>query len=181
MAIGMSLTLGQTWVDIIAAMFFGFLALLLMGVILLQRGRGVGLAGAFGGAGGNTAFGAKTGDVLTWVTVILASVFLLTAVLFNYQFRPSGTTLRNINQLTQPAAVPISTDTGITPAEIPAIPETIPATETPVDATPADAGTAEDLPVIEPEPADVPPADTPAAGDPNGRGAAPVPTEPNRP
>lgn len=70
-------------------MGFAFIAFLLMIVILLQRGRGVGLAGAFGGAGGPSAtFGAKTGDFLTWVTVIGASIFLLFAVLLNYLFMP---------------------------------------------------------------------------------------------
>lgn len=70
----------------ILAVFFALLCILLMIVILLQRGRGVGLAGAFGGTGGHTAFGAKTGDVLTWVTIVLAAVLLLFAVLLNYVF-----------------------------------------------------------------------------------------------
>src|SRR3978361_1024270 len=52
-------------------------------LILIQKGRGGGLAGAFGGAGGNTAFGSKTGDVLTWATSIVFGVFLLLAVAMN--------------------------------------------------------------------------------------------------
>ena len=51
-----------------------------MMLILLQRGKGVGLAGAFGGAGGTTAFGAKTGDMLTWVTIVGTGVLLTLAV-----------------------------------------------------------------------------------------------------
>ena len=58
----------------------------LMIVILLQRGRGGGLSGAFGGAGGSSAFGAKTGDVFTWITVIVATIFLTLAVVGNYAF-----------------------------------------------------------------------------------------------
>jgi preprotein translocase subunit SecG len=50
-------------------------------LVLIQKGRGGGLASAFGGSGGNTAFGSKTGDVLTWATSILFGVFLLLAVL----------------------------------------------------------------------------------------------------
>ena len=57
--------LGLSWYHYILSIMFAFVAVILMGIILLQRGKGVGLAGAFGGAGGNTAFGAKTGDVLT--------------------------------------------------------------------------------------------------------------------
>ncbi len=49
-------------------------------LILIQKGRGGGLSGAFGGAGGNTAFGSKTGDVLTWVTSIAFGLFVLLAM-----------------------------------------------------------------------------------------------------
>src|SRR5437868_2328492 len=49
-------------------------------LVLIQKGRGGGLASAFGGGGGNTAFGSKTGDVLTWATSIVFGVFLLCAV-----------------------------------------------------------------------------------------------------
>ncbi len=76
------------WYHGILATLFAFLAIILMLVILLQRGKGVGLAGAFGGAGGYTAFGSKTGDVLTWATIVVAGVFLVFAVLLNYVFVP---------------------------------------------------------------------------------------------
>lgn len=74
------------WYHNIWATVFALLAVLLMGVILLQRGRGVGLSGAFGGAGGHTAFGAKTGDVLTWATIVIAVVLLTLTVGLNYVF-----------------------------------------------------------------------------------------------
>ena len=57
----------------------GFLILL----ILIQKGRGGGLSSAFGGAGGNTAFGSKTGDVLTWATSVVFGIMLLLAVGLN--------------------------------------------------------------------------------------------------
>ena len=72
----------------ILATLFGFAAIVLIGVILLQRGKGVGLAGAFGGAGGHTAFGAKTGDFLTWATVAGAAIMLTFAIILNYVFVP---------------------------------------------------------------------------------------------
>jgi preprotein translocase subunit SecG len=75
---------------------------LLILVILLQKGRGGGLAGAFGGAGGHSAFGAKTGDVFTWVTVGLTFAFIVIAVLGNYAFRPEK--LVNAGQATQSPA-----------------------------------------------------------------------------
>jgi preprotein translocase subunit SecG len=76
------------WYHQIMATIFAVIALTLIGVILLQRGRGGGLAGAFGGAGGHTAFGAKTGDVLTWVTVIGAILFLVYTIVLTFWFVP---------------------------------------------------------------------------------------------
>jgi len=76
------------WYHPVLATLFAFICVVLIGVILLQRGRGVGLAGAFGGAGGQQAFGAKTGDFLTWATIFVACVFLIAAVLLNYVFVP---------------------------------------------------------------------------------------------
>ncbi len=62
-------------------------SLLLIGLVLLQKNRGSGLSGAFGGVGGHSAFGTKTGDVLTWITVGLAALFLVLNVAGNYAFR----------------------------------------------------------------------------------------------
>ena len=45
-------------------------------LVLVQRGRGGGLVGAFGGMGGQSAFGAKAGDVFTRITVITVSIWL---------------------------------------------------------------------------------------------------------
>lgn len=55
----------------------GFAGLFLIGLILLQRGRGGGLAGAFGGMGGQSAFGTKAGDVFTRITIGVASAWIL--------------------------------------------------------------------------------------------------------
>lgn len=54
-------------------------SIFLMFIILLQRGRGGGLAGAFGGLGGQSAFGTKAGDVFTKITVGVAVVWVILA------------------------------------------------------------------------------------------------------
>ncbi len=60
-------------------------------LVLIQKGRGGGLSGAFGGgAGGHTAFGSKTGDVLTWATSIVFGVFLLLAIAANLVFNATS-------------------------------------------------------------------------------------------
>jgi preprotein translocase subunit SecG len=66
-----------------AFVLFILVCLFLILLVLIQKGRGGGLASAFGGAGGNTAFGSKTGDVLTWTTSVVFGVFLVLAVSLN--------------------------------------------------------------------------------------------------
>jgi preprotein translocase subunit SecG len=61
--------------------------ILMIFIILLQRGRGGGLAGAFGGAGGQSALGTKAGDVFTRITVGLAIIWALLACMSIYALR----------------------------------------------------------------------------------------------
>ncbi len=86
----MALLANMTWGQWLLATVTVGTCMFLIIVILLQRGRGGGLAGAFGGGGGGGAFGAKTGDVFTWITVSLAAFFLLLAVVGNFVFEPTG-------------------------------------------------------------------------------------------
>jgi len=104
----------------ILKILFMIIAVLLILVILVQRGRGGGLVGAFGGPGGSSAFGAKTGDVFTVITVVMAALFLIVACLL--AFRPSPVmslrqpstpvesttdgTARPKGPVTQPATIP---------------------------------------------------------------------------
>lgn len=66
---------------------FCVVCVLLIIMVLLQKGRGGGLGAAFGGAG-SSAFGTRTGDVFTWVTIVLTGLFLLLAVGSTLAFRP---------------------------------------------------------------------------------------------
>lgn len=55
-------------------------AVLLMLLVLVQRGRGGGLAGAFGGMGGQSAFGTKAGDTFTRITIGVSLFWILMCV-----------------------------------------------------------------------------------------------------
>ena len=52
------------------------LSVFLILLILVQRGRGGGLVGAFGGMGGQSAFGAKAGDLFTRITVVTVCIWI---------------------------------------------------------------------------------------------------------
>ena len=69
------------------------LGLFLILVVLLQRGRGGGLAGALGGAGGQSAFGTRSGDVFTWITAGTAAVWFLLAGFAGVLTRNASTSL----------------------------------------------------------------------------------------
>jgi len=50
---------------------------LLILLVLIQRGKGGGLAGAFGGAGGSSPFGSRAADQFVKITLWLAGVWVL--------------------------------------------------------------------------------------------------------
>jgi preprotein translocase subunit SecG len=58
------------------AILLSSLAIFLVLLVLVQRGRGGGLAGALGGMGGSSAFGAKAGDVFTRITIVTAAIWI---------------------------------------------------------------------------------------------------------
>ena len=85
------------------------LGVFLMIVILLQRGRGGGLAGAFGGLGGQSAFGTKAGDVFTKITVVIAVLWVLVS-------GSSGFLLRRVGEGTRAQELP-TVEAGMRSAE----------------------------------------------------------------
>ena len=85
----MLLTLGASWLVSIMATLFVLTCFFMMLVILIQKPKGGGLSGAFGGAGGSAqaAFGAKTGDLLTMITIGFFVAFLGLAIGLVYAIR----------------------------------------------------------------------------------------------
>lgn len=72
----------------LVAVLFVLVSIVLILVILLQKGRGGGLTAAFGGGMGGGLLGSKTGDFLTWVTIVLVAVFLTLAVVMGRFYKP---------------------------------------------------------------------------------------------
>lgn len=56
-------------------------SLFMIGLVLIQRGKGGGLAGAFGATGGSSAFGTKSGDVFTRITITTGGIWILMSIL----------------------------------------------------------------------------------------------------
>lgn len=69
-------------------------AIALIGIVLLQAGKGGGLSGAFGsGMGSETLFGSRTGDVLTRATAVTATLFLVSALGLAYLSTKEGSSV----------------------------------------------------------------------------------------
>jgi preprotein translocase subunit SecG len=71
------------------AILFLVSAIVLILVILIQKGKGGGLSSAFAGGMASGILGSKTGDVLTWITIGMASFFILVAIVLNKWWKPS--------------------------------------------------------------------------------------------
>jgi preprotein translocase subunit SecG len=154
-------------------------------LILLQRGRGGGLTGALGGAGGSSAFGVKAGDILTRITAfsVLGWIVLCAFVCWFYlpaQLEIETTTFgagalsiesddKKPQTIDLPKASEPSTPAAVTPAPTTPAPSTPeisekPATsEKPGSETPAPSS---ETPSSETPSATTPPATTPAPVEP---------------
>jgi len=66
--------------DIVLMILLFLSALFLIVLVLIQRGKGGGLAGAFGGMGGQSAFGTKAGDLFTKITIGVAAFWIVVSI-----------------------------------------------------------------------------------------------------
>lgn len=73
--------LANLYIQIVMGSLLFFTSLIMIFLILIQRGRGGGLAGALGGSGGSSAFGAKAGDTFTRVTAGMAIFWFVLCLL----------------------------------------------------------------------------------------------------
>jgi preprotein translocase subunit SecG len=151
------ITVGFRFAGWLLTGFFVLNCLVLIIVVLLQSGKAADLAGAFGGAGSQTAFGPRgAANVLSQATTWCAIMFMLCAMALvlrtDQGIEQGGSVLQNVSK---PAAKPA-------PAKTPTVPATTPAT------TPA-APPASSAPTTQP-PAQQPPA-----------ASQPTPAQPKKP
>jgi len=123
-------------VETVFMVLFLVTAVLITLLVLIQRGRGSGLVGAFGGPGGHSAFGTKTADVLIKITAVLGAVFFLLAIVTAWFIRPEETVPRE-----KPAAeAPAPSGTGEAAPTAPAPPATVPSEKAPAESRPVGSG-----------------------------------------
>jgi preprotein translocase subunit SecG len=74
--------------------FILFTGLFLILLVLIQRGKGGGLAGAFGGVGGSSPFGSRAGDTFTRLTIYVACIWLFLTMLQVRAIQTAATTVQ---------------------------------------------------------------------------------------
>ena len=176
-------------VPILSALIYLLLSIMsvfLVCLVLIQRGKGGGLAGAFGGsAAGSSAFGSKAGDVFTRVTMVSAGIWIvlnMVLVVLSNQ-RTSAWTDDSIPGSASKAAFTPDPDKNATGTKAPA-PTSVPpagAAASPFDAmAPANPNTVAPSPITGGTPKATP-ATTTAPGGPATPESAPVAPAPGAP
>ena len=108
------------------------LSLFMILIILLQRGKGGGLVGAFGGMGGQSAFGVKSSDVFLRITIVCTIIWFVLCIGGRFLLDArSGSSL--VSNTRPAAAVPTAAPTGAMPSDL-----AVPADAAPTGAMPSD-------------------------------------------
>jgi preprotein translocase subunit SecG len=143
----------MNWLQTLAVVFHVLLAVGIVGIVLLQRGKGADAGAGFGAGASGTVFGARgSASFLSRTTAVLATLFFLTSLGLTYLFSQQKEATSVVDTVTQQAPAPVTT-----PTPLPSLPAT-PATNTPSPATAPVTGT-DAVPAQQAPP---PPAQAPA-------------------
>jgi preprotein translocase subunit SecG len=125
----------MNWLQTLAVVFHVLLAVAIIGIVLLQRGKGADAGAGFGAGASGTVFGARgSANFLSRTTAVLATLFFLTSLGLTYLFsqQKAPTSVVDTVQQTAPASTPSPTTA---PAPAPATdPTALPATPAATDA-----------------------------------------------
>jgi len=81
--------LAVSFVMHVVSVLFAVCAVFLVLLVLIQKGRGGGLSAALGGGMASNILGSKTGDFLTWLTIVGVALFLTLGVLMAKFYVPT--------------------------------------------------------------------------------------------
>jgi preprotein translocase subunit SecG len=118
----------MSWVQTLAVVFHVLLAASIIGLVLLQRGKGADAGAGFGAGASGTVFGSRgSGSFLSRTTAILATLFFITSLglsyLFSQRTEPTSVIDRLQTEQTAPAPAPAAPPAGM----LPSVPESAPA------------------------------------------------------
>jgi preprotein translocase subunit SecG len=141
----------MNWLQTLAVVFHVLIAAGIVGLVLLQRGRGADAGAGFGAGASGTVFGAQgSASFLSRTTAVLATLFFISSLVLSYLFSQGAVPTSVVDRVKteQPAPAPTLPSAPLPQLPPPAAPATssapaasVPAGETPagqsVPATPA--------------------------------------------
>jgi preprotein translocase subunit SecG len=92
----------RSWLPDVLNIVLLLIGLFLILLVLIQKGKGGGLAGAFGGSGGSSAFGSRAGDTFTRITIYVAAVWILLIMIIIKLVQPTNAEPPPPGQVTTP-------------------------------------------------------------------------------
>lgn len=106
-------------------------AIMLIGFILIQQGKGADMGASFGGGGSNTVFGSGgSGNFLTRTTAILATLFFVISLILGNQTADKEKGADEWMNLEVPVVEqPVETDVPVSEADVSASESDVPASE----------------------------------------------------
>ena len=108
----------MNWLQTLAVVFHVLLAVAIIGIVLLQRGKGADAGAGFGAGASGTVFGARgSASFLSRTTAVLATLFFLTSLGLTYLFSQQKTATSVVDTVTQEAPSPTTS-----PAQMPMLP-----------------------------------------------------------
>lgn len=100
------------WLPSVLNVVLLIVGLFLILLVLIQKGKGGGLAGAFGGSGGSSAFGSRAGDTFTRITIYVAAVWILLIMILIKMVQPTTAGPSASGEITVPSSPTTPADQG---------------------------------------------------------------------
>jgi preprotein translocase subunit SecG len=120
----------MSWVQTLAVVFHVLLAASIIGLVLIQRGKGADAGAGFGAGASGTVFGSRgSGSFLSRTTAILATLFFLTSLGLSYLFSQTTAPTSVVDRVQPVQSAPAPTSTPASPPAglLPTVPESAPA------------------------------------------------------
>ena len=114
-------------------------AVMLIGFVLIQQGKGAGMGASFGSGGSNTVFGSTgSGNFLTRTTAVLATLFFVISLILGNQTADKEKAVDEWQNLDVPASEQaVDSDVPLSELSMSATPNSdVPVTEAPIEDVP---------------------------------------------
>jgi preprotein translocase subunit SecG len=122
--------MAMNWLQTLTVVLHVLLAFAIVGLVLLQRGKGADAGAGFGAGASGTVFGARgSASFLSRTTAVLATVFFLTSLGLSYLYTQQKVPTSVMDTVPQPTA----------PTSLPTLPGSPDATKPAPSSTPAPA------------------------------------------